>query len=194
VAQFVFVDRASKGWTLFRASRLGTFPIPGRKKKWEAAPAMSIRQPNAANRLAPAQRLTALIVDHEPLAREWLRRSLEGEGGVDVLGECADGFEAVELIRGRAPDLVFLEVELPGLGGFDVLGRSLSGPGRRPAFVFVTADERHAMRAFAAGVLDYVLKPVDGDSIVAAVRRARQERSETDERSRVSPFRRLAPI
>ena len=155
---------------------------------------MSTRQPNAANRAATAQRLTAVIVDHEPLAREWLRRSLEGEGGVDVLAECADGFEAVEAIRGRAPDLVFLEVELPGLGGFDVLGQSLSSAGRRPAFVFVTADERHAVRAFAAGVLDYVLKPVDGDSIVAAVRRARRALPEGDDRGRVRPLRRLAPI
>lgn len=124
------------------------------------------------------RRLTAVVVDHEPLAREWLRRSLEQEGAVDVLAECLDGEGAVREIALRAPDLVFLEVDLVGCDGFEVLASCEAGPGRRPEFVFVTADERHAVRAFEAGVLDYILKPVDGDRVVAAVRRARRLRAE----------------
>jgi two-component system LytT family response regulator len=123
-----------------------------------------------------AREIRILLVDHEPLAREWLRRSLEREAGVDVVGECSDGVEAVRSIRSLSPDLVFLEVELPGLDGFGVLRKVAGQDSRGPAFVFVTAEERHAVKAFEAGVLDYVLKPVDGDRILAAVGRARQQR------------------
>ena len=141
---------------------------------------MEFREPRPAPRFAPAavrpvsaQRLTALLVDHEPLAREWLWRSLERDGGVEVVGECADGIDAVESIKRHGPDLVFLEVELPGLDGFQVVEAADSLLRRRPHFVFVTADESYAARAFAAGALAYILKPVDGDLILGAVRRAR---------------------
>jgi two-component system LytT family response regulator len=127
-------------------------------------------------KLPGQSRVRVLLVDHEPLAREWLRWALEQEAGVEVVGECSDGFEAVTAIRRRAPDVVFLEIDLPGLDGFGVLKGAAPGDSRAPAFVFVTADERHAVRAFEAGVLDYVLKPVDADRILAAVRRARQQR------------------
>jgi two-component system LytT family response regulator len=126
----------------------------------------------------PLRGLTAVVVDHEPLAREWLRRSLALEGAVEVVAECADGDEAIREVALRAPDLVFLEVDLAGRDGFEVLASCGAGPGRRPEFVFVTADESHAVRAFEAGVLDYILKPVDGDRVVAAVRRARRLREE----------------
>ncbi len=141
---------------------------------------MEFREPRLARRHAPAavrpisaQGLTALLVDYEPLAREWLRRSLERDGDVEVVGECSDGIDAVAAIERHAPDLVFLEVELPGLDGFQVLEAAEAFPRRRPHFVFVTADDSHAPRAFAAGVLAYVLKPVDGELILGAVRRAR---------------------
>ena len=127
----------------------------------------------------PLRRLTALLVDDEPLAREWLRRSLELEGGVEVVAECLDGEEAVREIERLAPDLVLLEVDLGGLDGFEVLASCGVGVVQRPEFVFVTADERHAVRAFEAGVLDYILKPVDGDRVMAAVRRVRRLRAET---------------
>ncbi len=137
----------------------------------ESRPALHLAP--AAVRPASAQQLTALIVDHEPLAREWLRRSLEREGGVEILAECVDGLDAVEAIGRYWPDLVFLEIELPGLDGFQVLEAAVSLSRRRPDFVFVTAEEGYAARAFEAGVLGYVLKPVDGDLILGAVRRAR---------------------
>jgi two-component system, LytTR family, response regulator len=128
-----------------------------------------------------------LLVDHEPLAREWLRWSLEREAGVEVVGECGDGDEAVAAIRRQVPDVVFLEVELPGLDGFGVLQSARGGGSLGPYFVFVTAEERHAVRAFEAGVLDYVLKPVDGERILAAVQRARQQRDAAAGVDRVLP-------
>jgi len=148
--------------------------------------------PTAASPASPlpgrdVQSVRVLLVDHEPLAREWLRWSLEREAGVEVVGECGDGVEAVAAIRRQTPDVVFLEVELPGLDGFGVLAAA-EGASGRPAFVFVTAEERHAVRAFEAGVLDYVLKPVDGDRILAAVRRARQQRDAAAGVERVLPF------
>src|SRR5215813_1803269 len=123
------------------------------------------------------RRVRAILVDHEPLAREWLRRSLDQDRGVEIVAECQDGEEAVREIARRAPDLVFLEVELAGLDGFEVMA-SCAGSARRPEFVFVTAEEKHALRAFEAAVLDYILKPVDGERVLAAVRRARRLRAE----------------
>ena len=154
-----------------------------------AVAAFPAEPPRATERPRPEpERVRVLLVDHEPLAREWLRWCLEREAGVDVVGECGDGVEAVAAIRRHAPDVVFLEVELPGLDGFGVL-REMAGPDPGgPAFVFVTAEERHAVHAFEAGVLDYVLKPVDGDRILSAVRRARQQRHASAGVDRVLPF------
>jgi two-component system, LytTR family, response regulator len=143
-------------------------------------------QPTPVPGRKPAS-VRVLLVDHEPLAREWLRWSLEREAGVEVVGECGDGVEAVAAIRRQAPDVVFLEVDLPGLDGFGVLQAAGGGDSRGPSFVFVTAEERHAVRAFEAGVLDYVLKPVDGDRILAAVRRARQQRDVSADADRMLP-------
>jgi two-component system, LytTR family, response regulator len=122
----------------------------------------------------PARRLRALVVDHEPLAREWLRRSLEREGGIEVVAECGDGEEAARAIERHLPNIVFLEFDLPGLDGFGVLASTEPLGAARPDFVFVTAEERHALRAFEAGVFDYILKPVDADRVVATVRHVRQ--------------------
>lgn len=117
------------------------------------------------------RRLTALIVDDEPLARERIRTLLADEPDIDVVGECADGREAVAAISRRAPDLLFLDVQMPEIGGFEVL--EAIGPDRVPAVIFVTAFDRHALRAFEVHALDYLLKPFDRERFHKAIERAR---------------------
>src|SRR5439155_15135489 len=103
--------------------------------------------------------LRALIADDEPLARERIRTLLGAEGDVSVAAECATGGEAVAGIRERRPDLVFLDVQMPGGDAFDVV-REI-GVERMPAIVFVTAYEGYAVRAFDVHAVDYLLKPFD---------------------------------
>ncbi len=97
-----------------------------------------------------------LIVDDEPLARELISHLLRHDG-VEVVHECADGLQAIDAIRSLAPDLVFLDIEMPGLDGFDVI--EAVGPAAMPPVVFVTAHAEHALRAFEVRALDYLLKP-----------------------------------
>jgi len=113
--------------------------------------------------------LRALIVDDEELARRGLRRDLADLGGIEVVGECADGFEAVRAAAEEKPDLVFLDIRMPRLDGFEVL--SLLDPGI--AVVFVTAHDDRAVQAFDANAVDYVMKPVDPERLARAVERAR---------------------
>jgi two-component system LytT family response regulator len=120
--------------------------------------------------------IRALVVDDEPLARRGIRVRLERGGGVEVIGECANGSEAVSAIRDLAPDLVFLDVQMPGLGGFDVIERV--GVERMPPVVFVTAYDAHALRAFDVHALDYLLKPIDDERFDTAVERARRRVAE----------------
>jgi two-component system, LytTR family, response regulator len=101
--------------------------------------------------------IRALIVDEEPLSRKRLRGLLADEPEIEVIGECDDGYKAVVAFEKLNPDLVFLDVKLPGLDGFGVLENI--GVDRIPAVVFVTADDRHALRAFDVHAIDYVLKP-----------------------------------
>ena len=115
----------------------------------------------------------ALIVDDEPLARDCVRLALERQPGIEVVGECADGEQAVEAILAERPDLVFLDVQMPGLDGFGVLERV--GVERMPAVVFVTAFDEHALRAFTVHAADYVLKPFDDARFADAVRHARRQ-------------------
>jgi len=123
--------------------------------------------------LAAVRRLSALIVDDEPLARERIRTLLADEPDIDIAGECADGREAVAAISRRAPDLLFLDVQMPELGGFEVL--EAVGLDRVPAVIFVTAFDRHALRAFEVHALDYLLKPFDRERFRNAVDRARSD-------------------
>lgn len=120
-------------------------------------------------RMPPKMRV--LIVDDESLAREWLRELLAEHPDVEVLGECDNGREAIEAIALKRPDLVFLDVQMPGVDGFDVL-RGIQA-GDMPAVVFVTAHDRHALRAFDTHALDYLLKPFDGERLRRALDRAR---------------------
>ncbi|HEX2077515.1 MAG TPA: LytTR family DNA-binding domain-containing protein [Longimicrobium sp.] len=114
--------------------------------------------------------LHAVIVDDEPLGRERVRALLRDEPGVTVVGECADGPAAVEAVRRLEPDLLFLDVQMPGMDGFAVL--EALGPRPPAQVIFVTAYDRYAVRAFEVNALDYLLKPVDPERLGAAVRRA----------------------
>jgi two-component system LytT family response regulator len=115
--------------------------------------------------------LRVLIADDEPLARQRLRTLASSEPDVVVVGECASGRAAAEVLRTRAADVVFLDVEMPEGDGFDVIHEV--GPERMPAVVFVTAYDRYAVRAFEVHAVDYLLKPFDGPRFREALRRAR---------------------
>lgn len=114
--------------------------------------------------------LRALLVDDEPLACERLRGMLRQEPSVVIAGECGDGPSAITAIRRDRPDLVFLDVQMPGCNGLQVVGEL--EPKERPAIVFVTAHESFAVDAFAVEAVDYLLKPFDLDRLRAAIRRA----------------------
>jgi two-component system LytT family response regulator len=114
-----------------------------------------------------------LIVDDEPLARERLRTLLADEAGIEVVGEASDGRAAVDAIQTLSPDLVFLDVQLPGSTGFDVI--ESVGAGRMPFVIFVTAYDRYAPRAFDVHALDYLLKPFDRDRFRQSLARVRQQ-------------------
>ncbi|HSJ64062.1 MAG TPA: LytTR family DNA-binding domain-containing protein [Gemmatimonadaceae bacterium] len=120
-----------------------------------------------------ASPLRVLVVDDEPLARDSLRVILAAEPDVELVGECADGADAVRAIRELGPDLVFLDARMPVMDGFDVV--AAVGPARMPSVIFVTAYDAHAVRAFEVHALDYVLKPFDDDRLRAALARARTQ-------------------
>jgi two-component system, LytTR family, response regulator len=113
------------------------------------------------------------IVDDEPLARERLRSLLKSEPDIELVGECEDGAAAVDLIEKHAPDLVFLDVQMPGTDGFAVL-RALDGR-TPPAVVFVTAYDQYALQAFDVHALDYLLKPFSSGRFRRAMQRVRAE-------------------
>jgi two-component system, LytTR family, response regulator len=127
---------------------------------------------SAGERSVSGARIRALVVDDEPLARRGIRARLAHADGFDVVGECDSGPAAVEVIRRDAPDLVFLDVQMPGLDGFGVVQQV--GVDRMPMVVFVTAYDAHALRAFEVHALDYLLKPIDDERFARAVDRARQ--------------------
>ncbi len=114
--------------------------------------------------------IRAIVVDDEELARHLLREYLREAGGIEVIAECANGFEAVKTIAERKPDLVFLDVQMPKLDGFEVL--ELIDPAI--AVIFVTAYDQYAMRAFDANAVDYLLKPFNADRFRKALDRVRQ--------------------
>src|SRR5436305_1921503 len=115
--------------------------------------------------------LKAILVDDEELARGYLRELLAGQRDIEVAAECANGFEAVKAIAEISPDLLFLDVQMPKLDGFEVL--ELVEPARAPVVIFVTAYDQYAMRAFDAHAVDYLLKPFDAARFERALDRAR---------------------
>jgi two-component system LytT family response regulator len=117
--------------------------------------------------------IRVLIVDDEPLARGVLREMLQSDPDVVIVGECANGKEAVEAIKDFNPDLLFLDIQMPEMGGFEVLD-TLS-EGQTPHLVFVTAYDQYAVRAFEVHALDYILKPFDRERFEASWQRAKAQ-------------------
>ncbi len=117
--------------------------------------------------------IRTLIVDDEPLAREKLRGFLEKETDVEIVGECRDGREALETIESEKPDLVFLDVQMPEMDGFEVLENLETE--LLPTVIFVTAYDQYALKAFDVHAVDYLLKPFDRERFGAALDRARSD-------------------
>jgi DNA-binding LytR/AlgR family response regulator len=117
--------------------------------------------------------LTALIIDDEPLARQELLYLLQSAEGIEVLAQGTNGIEAVELIRTHKPDVVFLDVQMPGLDGFAVLKKLLDKKTHLPQVVFATAFDQYAVRAFEVNAVDYLLKPFDRKRVLKTVEKVR---------------------
>ena len=111
--------------------------------------------------------LRILIVDDEPLARDTVRLLLESQNDVEIVGEASDGKEAVKMIGTMNPDLVFLDIQMPGLNGFEVV--ESVGVENMPVVIFATAYDEYALKAFEAKALDYLLKPYDDDRFEEAL-------------------------
>lgn len=116
------------------------------------------------------RRLTTVVVDDEPHARAKLRRFMDADGRLELVGEAGDGLEAVRVVEETRPDLLFLDIQMPEMDGFEVLQEL--DPAVDPRVVFVTAHDQHALRAFDVRALDYLLKPVDPERFEEAVDRA----------------------
>ncbi len=123
--------------------------------------------------------ITTLIVDDEPLARKGIKRLLDLDPDIQVVGECGDGMDAIEGIRTKKPDLMFLDIQMPEKNGFEVL-ESLDAP-EIPIVIFVTAYDQHALKAFEVHALDYLLKPFDDERFNEALVRAKKELAKREE-------------
>jgi two-component system LytT family response regulator/two-component system response regulator LytT len=121
--------------------------------------------------------ITALIIDDEPLARQELEYLLDAAGDVSVLAQGSNGIEAVELIRSHKPDVVFLDVRMPGLDGFAVLKKvlALDRKAKLPQIVFATAFDQYAVKAFEVNAVDYLLKPFDSKRLVKTLEKVRAQ-------------------
>ena len=117
------------------------------------------------------KKVRALIVDDEPLARRTIRDLLADDPDVEIIGECGGGLEAVSFVDRQPPDLLFLDIQMPGLNGFETLARI--PPGRIPAIIFVTAYDQYALQAFEVHALDYLLKPFNDKRFAEALRQAK---------------------
>jgi two-component system LytT family response regulator len=115
--------------------------------------------------------MRAVLVDDEPLARRRLRSMLGAHDDISIVSECEDAHSCIEVIRELKPELVFLDIQMPGPDGFDVVDRAQVTP--RPFIIFVTAFAEHAVRAFDADAVDYLLKPYDEKRLARALERAR---------------------
>jgi two-component system, LytTR family, response regulator len=118
-------------------------------------------------------KIRALIVDDEPLARSRIKTFLQAEPQVEVVGECSNGEEALEAIQQKAPGLLFLDIQMPGLNGFEVL--EALEPQKIPAVIFVTAYDQYALKAFEVHAVDYLLKPFDRERFSRALGRAKEQ-------------------
>ena len=130
-----------------------------------------------------AAKIRTLIVDDEPLARRNLRVLLEKDPQIEILEECRNGREAVKAINSLSPDLLFLDIQMPEMDGFDVLAQT--GAEHIQAIIFVTAFDQYALKAFDVHALDYLLKPYDDERFAHALQRAKSQ-IETRELNRLS--------
>jgi len=118
--------------------------------------------------------LRVVVVDDEQLAREELCYQLEQLDGIEIVAQASNGIEAIGAVERHEPDLVFLDIQMPGLGGFEVARRLLEQEDEAPALVFVTAFDQHAIEAFEVNAVDYLLKPVESGRLEQALQRARR--------------------
>src|SRR6185369_256356 len=118
-------------------------------------------------------KIRTLIVDDEPLARRNLHVLLERDAQIEILEECRNGREAVKAIKILTPDLIFLDIQMPEMDGFDVLAHV--GPEQIQAIIFVTAFDQYALKAFDVHALDYLLKPFDDERFARALERAKSQ-------------------
>ncbi|WP_029007308.1 two-component system response regulator BtsR [Azospirillum halopraeferens] len=125
--------------------------------------------------------MSVLIVDDEPPAREELRRLLEEAPDLRIIGECANAIEAIGAINRQAPDVVFLDIQMPRVSGLELL--SMLDPERMPRIVFLTAHDEYAVQAFEEHAFDYLLKPVEPGRLEKTLHRLRRERAPQDLRA-----------
>ena len=121
--------------------------------------------------MTDANRISALVIDDEPLARDMIREMLEPDSEVEIVAECANGREAIEAIKSLQPDIIFLDIQMPELGGFEVLESFEEG--NKPYVIFVTAYDQYAVRAFEVHAFDYLLKPFDRERFDVSWQRAK---------------------
>jgi two-component system LytT family response regulator len=129
-------------------------------------------------------RITAVLTDDEPLALERLGALLEADPGLEILARCANGLETLDALRAHGPDVLFLDIQMPELDGFEVL--AALDPSDLPVVVFVTAYDQFAIKAFEASAFDYLLKPVSRQRLEATLARVRQALEDRRARSRVA--------
>src|SRR4030095_10916098 len=120
-----------------------------------------------------ADKIKTIIVDDEPLARRNLRVLLERDLQIEIIGECRNGREAVEAVNNLSPDLIFLDIQMPEMDGFDVLANV--GAEQIQAIIFVTAFDQYALKAFEVHALDYLLKPFDDARFQRALEQAKSQ-------------------
>ncbi len=130
--------------------------------------------------------LRVVIVDDEPLARRGLRHRLAELADTEVVGECANGKEALKTVAELSPDMVFLDIQMPGMSGFDVVARLQQD--NMPLIVFVTAYDEYAIEAFEVNAIDYLLKPIDPERLSQSVVRARNASHNTKRRPTSSNY------
>ena len=118
-------------------------------------------------------KIRTLIVDDEQPAREGIRLRLQNHEGFEIIGECSSGRHALQSIRENQPDLVFLDIQMPVMNGFDILQQI--DPAHMPIIIFVTAYDRYALEAFKVHALDYLLKPIDDERFQEALKRTREQ-------------------
>jgi two-component system LytT family response regulator len=128
---------------------------------------------------ADSSKLSVIIVDDEPLARSVVKEYLSSYDDIDIIQECGDGFEGVKAIANHSPDLIFLDIQMPKINGFEML-ELIDKP---PAVIFTTAFDEYAMQAFETNAIDYLLKPFSKERFDKALQKWRSQNSKTDNMS-----------